>query len=392
MQAADPEPARVVIAGGGVAAAEALLALRAYAGDRVAVTLVAPDEQLVYRPLAVTEPLAGRPARRYDLRAICDDLGAELHRGQLRAVDGARRQVVTDGDARIPYDALIVAVGARPRPVLPRAHTVFADGAIDDLKSLLADVEAGRARRLAFVVSVRSGWSLPIYELALQVARHAAGHGARDLAVTIVTPEEEPLAAFHGAGSEAVAQVLKDAGIAIRCSTYASDFDGAALTLMPGAETLPVDAVVALPDLAGPRLEGLPCDADGFIHVDEHTRVPGMDDVYAVGDATTFPIKQGGLATQEADIAAAHVARDLGADVKLPRTRPFLRALLLTGEEPLYLTATLTGGESVNSRASRQSMWWPPHKIAARHLAPYLADREPLATTPADGSQEATDG
>lgn len=52
--------------------------------------------------------------------------------------------------------------------------------------------------------------------------------------------------------------------------------------------------------------------------------------------------------------------------------------ILSTGSEPLYLTATITGGESVASHASRHCMWWPPHKVAARHLAPYLADREEI--------------
>jgi sulfide:quinone oxidoreductase len=101
--------------------------------------------------------------------------------------------------------------------------------------------------------------------------------------------------------------------------------------------------------------------------------VPGLDGVYAVGDATTFPVKQGGLATQQADLVAAQIA---GRDRDLPLLRPCLRAIVLTGREPLYLTATISGGESVTSTASRECPWWPPHKIAARHLAPYLADLE----------------
>jgi sulfide:quinone oxidoreductase len=48
----------IVIAGGGVAGLEALLGLRAVAGDRVHVTLVAPDPDFTYRPLAVAEPFA----------------------------------------------------------------------------------------------------------------------------------------------------------------------------------------------------------------------------------------------------------------------------------------------------------------------------------------------
>ena len=48
-----PPPLRVLIAGGGVAALETVLALRALAGDRVKLELLAPDEEFVERPLAV---------------------------------------------------------------------------------------------------------------------------------------------------------------------------------------------------------------------------------------------------------------------------------------------------------------------------------------------------
>jgi hypothetical protein len=52
---------RVLIAGGGVAGLEALLALRALAGDLVDLELLAPEPAFWYRPLAVAEPFdAGR--------------------------------------------------------------------------------------------------------------------------------------------------------------------------------------------------------------------------------------------------------------------------------------------------------------------------------------------
>jgi sulfide:quinone oxidoreductase len=97
--------------------------------------------------------------------------------------------------------------------------------------------------------------------------------------------------------------------------------------------------------------------------------------VGAIGDATTFPIKHGGIATQQADVVAAAFS---GSGDGLPPLRPQVRAILYTGGQPLFLTATITAGESVVSSVSHRCPWWPPHKIAARHLAPYLADRVPL--------------
>lgn len=381
-----PARSRVVVAGGGIAACETLLALRALAPARLDVILVAPNDDLLYRPLAVGEPFSEPRAKRYRLQGICDDLGAILHVDSLTAVDARRREIALASGERIGYDALVIAVGAKARPALAHAHTFLAERTAEPLHDLVRDVEEGYVRELAFVVPAKAGWSLPIYELALKTAHRARSAGAEDLKLTIVTPEDVPLAAFRGAGSDAVARLLADAGIAVRCSTYASELDGRTLTLMPGHESLAVDAVLALPEIAGPNVDGVPCDPDGFVHADEHGRVPGLDGVYAVGDATTFAIKQGGVGTQQADVVAALIVRAAGVDVREPRTRPVLRAILLTGEEPLYLTATIAGGESVSSQASKHCMWWPPHKIAARHLAPYLADREESGAANVTGS------
>ena len=65
---------RVVIVGGGVGGLEALLALHALAGERCALTLVAPEADFVYRPLAVGEPFALGATRRHPLAAIARDL------------------------------------------------------------------------------------------------------------------------------------------------------------------------------------------------------------------------------------------------------------------------------------------------------------------------------
>ncbi|HMJ02016.1 MAG TPA: FAD-dependent oxidoreductase [Conexibacter sp.] len=379
----------VVIAGGGIAAVETLLALRSLASTRIDVTLVAPHDDLHYRPATVSEPFSEPRARRYRLDAICRDLGATLHVDTAAAVDPAGRELVTGSAARLPYDALVIAVGARARRPLAHAHTFLADEHAESLHGLVRDLEEGYVGRLALVVPAKAGWSLPIYELALKAAQRARSLGSEGLELTIVTPEDVPLAAFRGAGSDAVARLLDEAGITVLCSTYVSDFDGRTLALAPGSRSLAVDAVLALPELSGPRLAGVPCDSDGFVHVDERGRVPGLDGVYAIGDATTFPIKQGGIAAQQADVAAASVAQALGLDVRQPRTRPVRRAILLTGAEPLYVTATIAGGESVASHASRQCMWWPPHKVAARHLAPYLADREEIH--PATARRDALD-
>ena len=142
------------------------------------------------------------------------------------------------------------------------------------------------------------------------------------------------------------------------------------------AGTLSVDEVVALPGLLGRPLPGVPHDAGGFVAVDEFCRVAGLEDVFAVGDMTARPLKQGGLAAQQADVAAAAIAAAHGEPVEVVPYEPVLRAMLITGDGPRYLRhPRLPYGTT-------EAPWWPAHKIAGRHLGPYLAAHAELVFTP----------
>jgi sulfide:quinone oxidoreductase len=131
--------------------------------------------------------------------------------------------------------------------------------------------------------------------------------------------------------------------------------------------------VVALPRLEGPRIPGIPQDADGFIATDLSGRVHGLASVYAAGDITQFPIKQGGIAAQQADAVAEVIAAQAGAVVQPHRFQPVLRGLLLTGGAPRYLRSEPHGGQGDTSTVSDEPLWWPPGKIVGRYLAPFLA-------------------
>src|SRR5438270_8220315 len=81
------EPVQVLIAGGGVAALEATLALRALAADRVAIELLAPEREFTYRPLSVAEPFRVGETRRFPLARLAEAAGAQLRQGSLASVD-----------------------------------------------------------------------------------------------------------------------------------------------------------------------------------------------------------------------------------------------------------------------------------------------------------------
>ncbi len=362
---------RVIIVGGGVAGMETALALTNIAPDFTQVALLAPDEEFIYRPMTVREPFAYAPARRYPLRRIADDAGAELIADTLSWVDPVKQLLHTKADRTLEYDALVLAAGARIHPRFTHALTID-DRHLDELlRGLVQDVEGGYVRSLAFVVPGRMAWPLPLYELALMTAGRAYDMGVA-LATTIVTPEDAPLAVFGPGVSDAVAQLLAREHIDTITSAYAEVPSTGSVVINPGDRRLSVDRVVALPELYGPCLRGIPLGEHGFIRTDACGRVRDVPNVYAAGDATDFAVKHGGIAAQQADVVAQSIAALAGADVTLEPFHPVIRGMLLTADRPRYLTARITGGHGFSSEISDTPTWSPAHKIAARYLAPCL--------------------
>jgi sulfide:quinone oxidoreductase len=302
---------------------------------------------------------------------VASHVGAQLLHARLTGVDqGQRLALVDDGDP-VPYDALLIAVGARSEPAYRRAITWTPDSDPDVFGGLRQDIEEGYAKSIAFVVPPLVAWPLPAYELALMTAWEAQSMGQDDVQVIVVTPEHAPLEAFGRAGSDAVKGDLDEAGVSVQTGAYVEENqDPPWFVMKPGGETL--DArVVALPRAVGPALDGVRSDHGGFICVDRQGRVFDADEVWAAGDAIAFPVKQGGLAAQQADAAAEAIAARAGADVEPQPFRPVLRGVLLTGRGREWLRAVPAGGDG-EAQAERHALWWPPTKVAGRYLAPYL--------------------
>jgi sulfide:quinone oxidoreductase len=363
---------RVVIAGGGVAALEAGLALQDLAGERVSVTFIAPNPEFVYRPMVVREPFGLSAARRYPLDEIVRDLGAELVADRFERVEPDSQIVHTEAGGAHHYDALLLALGALMRPRFEHAITLD-DRQLDaQLHGLVQDVEGGYVRSLAFLVPDPVPWPFPAYELALMTAGRAQEVGM-DLAVTVVTPEDAPLAVFGAPASQAVAELLAENGVNTLTSAHAEVSAPGRISIRPGGQVLEVDRIVALPQLYGPATPGIPKNApDGFLSVDSHSRVTGVEGVYAAGDATDFPLKYGGIAAQQADAAAQAIAALAGSDLEPRPLAPVIHGMLLGGPKPLYLSAHLTGGHGSSSTISENPPDDQAAKIEARYLAPYL--------------------
>ncbi len=342
----------VLIAGAGVAGIEALLALRSHLGGTVSVELLSNASEFVYRPTAVAECFGLGDLHRKEIAEIANDQHAAFRMGALASVDPAASVVTTAAGEQLAYDYLLVAIGAEPHSAIDDAVSFGGPGSEQAFKQVLADALSGDVKRVAFVAPIGVAWLMPLYELALLTAWWARRHRV-ELTLSLMTDEAHPLEAFGAEVGHVVGRLLYESGI---------EFVGQT-TAVRG-----VDAVVTIPRPDGPYLSGLPHDEEGFILTDRFGAVPGWPRVYAAGDGTTFPIKQGGLAAQQADAAASAIASALGVGVTPKPFHPVLRGLLLTGDLPRFLRKT----DDV-SEAAVEPLWWPPAKVAGRFLAPYLA-------------------
>jgi sulfide:quinone oxidoreductase len=372
-------PARVLVAGGGIAAIELVVALRKIAGERVLIELLAPADHLVYRPLLVAEPFGVGSGHRFPLAEILADQGAVRRDGSLAALQVDAHEAITDGGESIPYDALAVAMGARPLEAVPGALSFAGPAAVEPMRELVERAARGELGALAFALPApAASWPLPLYELALMTATRARG-----TRIVLATAERAPLELFGETVSKSVHARLERAGIEFVAASAPLEFADGALKLA-GADPIPADAAVALPALEVAPIGGLPHGTGGFLPVDEHGRVAGTADVYAAGDVTDFPVKQGGVAVRQAQAVAECLAARAGAPITPEPLEPLLRGMLLTGAEPSYLESR--AGESL---LADSPLWWPPTKIADSYLVPYLVARFQLSVPMLPGPGEA---
>ncbi|MDQ3725897.1 MAG: FAD-dependent oxidoreductase [Actinomycetota bacterium] len=367
-------PCKVLIVGGGVGALESALALRDLAGDRVEVEICAGRADFVYRPFAVGEPYGASRVLRYDLKRLAERCGVGFRLENVASVDTAIRCATGHDGTELPYDYLIVAPGSRLLWSVPGTTTFWGVAEEPEIQEIVQRLREGRLRHLVFTLPGGNGWSLPAYELALLAATELSKAALFRTRLTIVTPEAAPLEIFGRRASEEVAEILRRSGVEVVTGAHPVKYERGALEVLSG-EKIAADAAISLPRLEGRRIEGLPYDPSGFIPVDEHSRVRGLADVFAVGDVTDFPVKQGGIATQQADAAAEAIAAELGCEVEARPLEPVLRGVLWTGVKPRYLFGWFGDGDEETSVASERPPW-PidnPSKLIGRYLTPFLS-------------------
>lgn len=374
---------KALIVGGGIAGIEAALALRDLAGERIEVEIRDPRRQFVFRPFAVGEPYGAARIFRYDLDEMAARCGASLHSDGIVAIESENQTAVTRHGGRVSYDYLLLCSGVRMLWAVPGAVTFWGVADEGQVGDVVTELRAGGLRRLVFTMPGGRSWALPLYELALLGATELSKAGISGTRLTVVTPEDAPLELFGRRVGEQMGELLEDRGIEVITGAHPVKFDAGRLRVAPG-EDVEADAVISLPRLEGRRVGGIPHDADGFVGVDEHCRMIGLERIYAAGDVTAFPVKQGGIATQQADAAAEAIAADVSVELNPQPFDPVLRGVLWTGREPRYLYGRPTGGHGETSSLGKRPQWPAQNgKVTGRYLSPFLdslaGDGDPAA-------------
>jgi len=314
--------ARVVVLGGGFAGLETAFHLRHSLGDRVHLTIVSEQPYFLFKPNTIYIPFGAnpddfkipleRPARRKQI---------ELIHGRALEIDLAGKQVVTEG-AKVPYDHLVVATGAAMRPgeipgLTEHALTPWTPDEMLRLRHgfgrLVEEAHAGRRQSLLFLIPPNNKCSGPLYELVMMADTWLREQRVRDrVDLTWSTYEDGYIQAFGPRLNTVVTSEFEERGIRGHKGYVVTGIEPGVVRYQNG-ERLSFDLLVSFPPyIAKESFSGLPVDDRGFVHVDpDSRRVKGHEEIFAVGDAADFPIKQAFLALLQGDAAAAHLAAEI---------------------------------------------------------------------------------
>lgn len=308
----------IVIVGGGLAGLEAAVYLRSVLGEEAAITLVSDRQQFTYRPFLTYVAFGLSPDRvQFDLKRIADLHDFRLFAGRVERVEPKKR-LIRFGAHSLAYDSLILATGAatveEPVPGLRRGFTVWnEEGMIrlhDRLQRAVEEASADRPARIVFLVPPKAAWTGPIYELAIMAATWLTWKGVRGaFHLRLVTGERRHVEALGPHVHERVAESLAYHGVDAATGRRAVRVEPRRVVFEAG-EDVPFDILIDAAVYAGrgPKI-GLPVDGDGFYRTRLETRqLVSFDDIYAVGDGSDYPVKQGFLALLQADAAAEHIA------------------------------------------------------------------------------------
>ncbi|MBX7079482.1 MAG: FAD-dependent oxidoreductase [Nannocystaceae bacterium] len=320
MNDASQRKPNVVVLGGGFAGLEAIFYLRKRLGRHVDLTLVSDTPEFHFKPNTIYIPFGKDPDRFVvDLRQAMDKRQIRLSIARATGVDPGAKRVTTTTE-QLAYDYLLIATGASMREaeipgLAEHAVTIWTPAQMlamrEGLQRLIDKAAAGSEQKLVFMVPPGNKCAGPLYELVLMTDTWLRRKGVRErVAITYATYETSYIAAFGPRLHEVVVREFDKRQITGHVGTRVRGVEAGSLRFEDGLQ-LGFDLLVSFPPyVASTRYEGLPMDERGFIATQSTTRqVVDHPDVYAIGDAGDFPVKQAFLAMLQADAAAEHIAQ-----------------------------------------------------------------------------------
>jgi sulfide:quinone oxidoreductase len=314
--------ARVAVLGGGFGGLETAFDLRLLVGERVDITLVSDQDHFYFKPNSIYIPFGLDPERlRVPLTRPTARRGIEFVQARVTTIDPASRRVDVDGRS-LDYDYLVVATGSgmRPEEVPGLAEHAISTWTADDMlrlrgafDGLVSAAKRGDGRRVLFLVPPNNKCAGPLYEIVLMLETWLRRKRAR-AAVEIVwsTYEGSYIQAFGPRLHDVVAKEFARRGIEGHHGSIVDRVEADSV-VFEGGETLAYDLLVAFPPyVAATAFAGLPMDERGFLVTDlASRRVAHHPEVFAVGDAGDFPVKQAFLAFLQADAVAGRIAAEV---------------------------------------------------------------------------------
>jgi NADH dehydrogenase len=276
-------------------------------------TIVSPENYMLFTPL-LPEAAAGTIEPRHvvvPLRMMCPR--SELLLGEATALDEERRVVTvrtTDAEYEVEYEQLVVALGAVPRtlpiPGLAEHAVGFKDlaDAIHLRNHVLRELEAAdaeldddaRRRHLTFVF-VGAGYAgvealAELRDLVDDALRYYPRLEGAPQRWVLVDAAPKILPEVPTRLGDYAAKQLAERGVEIRVATTLERVDAGGCAILSDGSRIDTHTLVWTAGVrANPVLAdfGLPLDERGRVRIDEHLRVVGRDDIWALGDGAAVP-------------------------------------------------------------------------------------------------------
>ena len=313
---------KVLILGGGFGGLETAFDLRLLAGDEADITLVSDQDHFLFKPNSIYVPFGLDPDRlKVPLAKPTSKRDIELVQGRATEIDPDARRVRV-GDANLSYDRLVIATGSGMRPAeipglaeyaismwTPQEMLQLRDG----FERALSAARHGERQRILFLIPPNNKCAGPLYEIVLMYETWLRRNGVRDAtSITWATYEHGYIQAFGPRLHEVVTEEFDRRGIQGHVGWVVDSVDSKGVEFHRG-QRLDYDLLVAFPPyIASTPFAGLEADDRGFLATDLATRrLVRHPEIYAVGDAGDFPVKQAFLAFLQADAAASQIAAEI---------------------------------------------------------------------------------